>query len=139
MRINEGPGRPSAFTPELGARICRMVQSCGFIAVASERCGIHRATVQRWKSRGENGDPEFAEFAQQLADARAQWATEQLQRVDDPRWLLERADREQFRLPTRNELTGADGAPLPQTVAVLTPEAAEQIRRKVLYGEDGDD
>lgn len=134
--MEERPGgRPSAYTPELGARIVAAVARLGFISLAAELNGVSRATVHRWTQRGEKGDPEFADFAADVARAKAQFADLQLSRVDDAKWVLERVDKETFAAPRRIEVSGPDGGPIESTPRVLTQEAADLIRRRILYGE----
>lgn len=85
-------GRPTKFSPEIGAEIALAVKEIGYLAIAAEHVGIHRNTAYNWQKAGLAGDPEFAEFAHQLLTARAAWFKTQLGKVRNAEWLLERAD-----------------------------------------------
>lgn len=128
-------GRPTKFTPELGRIICTSVELIGFEAVAAEKAGVHRQTVANWRERGQRGEPEFEAFARDLAIAKATWTQSQLAKVEDPRWLLERADREQFSAPHRHEMTGARGGAIEHDHKVshsLSREQSVEIVSKIL-------
>lgn len=64
-------GAKLKFTPELGQAICAMVRSGVTVGVAASASRIARGTVYDWKSRGDRGEPEFAEFAVDLEEALA--------------------------------------------------------------------
>lgn len=126
-------GRPTKFTPELGRDICVRVESIGFEAVAAEKAGVHRHTVRRWRERGEAGEPEFADFARELALAKATYVERELGSVDDPKWKLERLDRELFSAPARHEVTGKNGdAVRVEHTHSLSREQATEIVSKIL-------
>lgn len=134
-------GRPTLYTPELGRDICMHVQHVGFEALAAELVGVHRHTVASWRQRGEAGEEPYVDFARELATAKATWARRELEKVDDPKWKLERADRALFAAAQKHELTGKDGRPI-ETVGAsltLTDAAADVLMRKALLGERGDD
>lgn len=107
-------GRPTKFTRELGRAICVRVELIGFEGVAAEREGIHRDTVRNWRERGEKGEPDFEDFARELATAKATYMERELGRVDDAKWKLERLDRRMFGSNQRVEHTGKDGKPIEQ-------------------------
>lgn len=100
------------FTRELGHEICVRVTSVGFEAIAAERVGVHRNTVRNWRERGEAGEELFADFARELATAKAAFMERELERVGDARWVLERMDPHLFSAAQKHELTGRDGRPL---------------------------
>ena len=126
-------GRPTEFTPELGRRICARVAKVGFEAIAAERVGVHRHTLRHWRERGEGGEEPFAEFAAELAAAKAQYATGELAKVEDARWKLERLDRDLFGAAQRHEHTGKDGGAVKhEHKHTLTRDQSLQIVSKVL-------
>jgi len=47
--LGPGAGRPTRYTPEIGAEIARGVESVGFLAVAAETVGVHRQTAYNWQ------------------------------------------------------------------------------------------
>lgn len=91
-----GAGRPTRFTPEIGREIARNVEQIGYLAVAAESVGVHRQTAYNWQRWGLGGDELYAPFAADLLVARGRWMARQVSRVEDPRWLLERADPSLF-------------------------------------------
>jgi hypothetical protein len=91
-----GAGRPTRYTHEIGHEIARGVETIGFLAVAAESVGVHRQTAYNWQRWGLGGDELYAPFADMLLVARGRWMSRQVARVEDPRWLLERADPSQF-------------------------------------------
>jgi hypothetical protein len=104
-----------------------MVEERGFINVAAEACGIHRHTAENWRDRGLEGDARYADFAVNLLRAKAIWMQRMLGAVEDPRWLLERADVA-FRPPARLEHSGPDGGPMQHQHAVANLSDAELLR-----------
>ncbi len=129
-------GRPTQFTPKLGQRICARVAKVGFEAVAAELVGVHRHTLRHWRERGEKGEEPFAEFAAKLAAAKAQYIRGELAKVEDPRWKLERMDREQFGHAQKLEHTGAGGGAIKTVNANigrgLSPRMRLQIVEEIL-------
>jgi hypothetical protein len=126
-------GRPTEFTPALGRRICARVAKVGFEAVAAELVGIHRHTLRNWRERGEKGEEPFAEFAAELAAAKAQYIRGELDKVEDPRWRLERVDRELFGASQKVEHTGKDGGAIAHRhTHTLTRDQSLEIVSKVL-------
>jgi hypothetical protein len=91
-----GAGRPTRYTPEIGAEIARGVENIGYLAVSAESVGVHRQTAYNWQRWGLGGDELYAPFAAALLVARGRWMARQVARVEDPRWLLERADPSLF-------------------------------------------
>lgn len=61
-------------------------------------------TISIWKRND-------SEFSEKIAEAKAQWALENVEGVKSKEWLLERVLREQF--SPRQEITGKDGKDLP--------------------------
>jgi len=92
-RTRDALAVPVKWTPEVGQEVCRLVEEIGYLAIAAEMVGVHRQSVYNWQRRGlEGADPELAAFVIQLNKARAKWIHDKLQKVDDARWLLERAE-----------------------------------------------
>lgn len=120
-------GRPTEYTPELGERICDLVRAIGFEKTAAELVHIHRHTVRHWRERGERGEAPFEDFALHLAQAKAEFVRRQLSSVEDPKWMLERLDREQFAATSRHELSGRDGQPIELAPPVLSKAAARGL------------
>lgn len=58
-------GRPTKFTPEVGAGICALVEEGITLQSAAAHFRVPESTVHDWlkRGRGEDADPEFAEFA----------------------------------------------------------------------------
>jgi hypothetical protein len=128
-------GRPTEFTPGLGRRICVRVAKVGFEAIAAESVGVHRHTLRNWRERGERGEEPFAEFAAELAAAKAQHMRGQLEKVEDPRWKLERMDRQLFGVTQKIQHTGDDGKPIEHAHKhehTLSREQSLEIVSKVL-------
>ncbi len=133
MTDAQKPGRPTEFTKELGRRICVRVSRVGFEGVAAERAGIHRNTLRNWRERGERGEEPFAEFAAELAAAKAACIENELGRVEDARWKLERMDRALFGASQKVEHTGKDGGAIAHRhTHTLTRDQSLEIVSKVL-------
>ena len=58
------------FTPERRAIILEALRENPSIPSAASRAGISPVTLNRWLQQGEEGDPKFAEFALEAAEAR---------------------------------------------------------------------
>lgn len=123
------------FTPELGRQVCAIVRRVGFEKTAAELARVHRNTLRNWRERGERGEEPFVEFALDLAQAKAQFIEQRLERVEDDRWVLERLDRDQFSTTQKHELTGKDGGALEHDHKVthsLSREQSVEIVAKIL-------
>ena len=123
------------FTPELGRQICDIVRRIGFEKTAAECVRVHRNTLRNWRERGEKGEEPFATFALDLLQAKAEFAERHIRAVDDPRWTLERFDREQFSATHKHELTGKDGEPVQHAHShkfTLSRDQSIEIVTKVL-------
>lgn len=68
-------------------------------------------TISRWKK-------DDAEFAEQVDNAKAEWAMKNVKRVRSKEWLLERVMRDNF--SQRQELTGKEGKDLPTPIIQLS-------------------
>lgn len=71
--------------------------------LAAAHIGKDEDTITRWKK--EDGD-----FADQIEQAKAEWALKNVKDVKSKEWLLERLMKDHF--SQRTELTGKEGEPL---------------------------
>lgn len=139
-RIREmggGMGRRTALTPELQVEICDMLQWGVDVQTACARVGINRATYHEWIKRGKAGDEPYADFvdATDIALASCQVdVTRNIIRASKTRWQAGAwwIKWRHTQGVQRVELTGKDGAPVTGT---LTPESADLIRQRILYGD----
>ena len=60
----------SKFTPEIRATIIEALRENPSVPSAASKAGISPATLNRWLQQGEEGNPEFAEFALETSEAR---------------------------------------------------------------------
>lgn len=58
------------FTPERQQLILEALRENPSVPSAASKAGISPVTLNRWLQQGEEGDPEFAEFALEAAQAR---------------------------------------------------------------------
>jgi transposase-like protein len=58
------------FTPETRATILEALKENPSLPSAATKAGIHTTTLRAWIDKGEQGAPEFAEFALECAEAR---------------------------------------------------------------------
>jgi hypothetical protein len=97
-------GRPTKFTPELGAKICKWITAGVSIEAAAEAEGVARATVYNWRDRGHAGEQPFVDFVVDLEKAQgrieARLTLNITQRAKDDwragAWYLERRRAERF-------------------------------------------
>jgi hypothetical protein len=59
------------FTPEVADTIITHVRAGNYFQTAARAAGVHRDTLYRWISWGEEGEPEFVEFHERLREAEA--------------------------------------------------------------------
>jgi hypothetical protein len=126
-------------TPELQEAICRHLMYGVEVPVACGIEGISKSTYYGWRKRGENGEEPYASFlvaTEQAMDKLEKAVTGTIiQQASKGNWqagawwlrFRKNGGRQQL------ELTGPGGSPL--GAGTLTPEAAEEIRRKILFGE----
>ena len=125
-----GTGRPTLLTPELGKRICELVEGGMFLVHAAAEVGIGERTLLRWLSDGEKDDADelHRTFWQGCERARARaeakvWQniavkSEAISRDMNPAdWKadmerLKAMNPKRYRETRRTELTGADGGPV---------------------------
>lgn len=89
-------GRPSKYSIEIAEAIIALTETIGYVALASERMGVSRRTAYEWIKLGEAGDERFIEFATGIAAAKSRRASKLIKEVYDPKWLLQKLDRETF-------------------------------------------
>jgi transposase len=129
-------------TPELQALVVEALNSGNYIETAAAYAGIHEATVYRWLERGrierarlsdDDGaeeDPEetpYREFCEAVEKTRANAEVRSLALIQKAAmdgtwqasaWYLERSYPRKWGRFERQEITGANGAPLSVVVSV---------------------
>jgi hypothetical protein len=98
---------------ELKAKFLEYYKELPVQKLAGESIGRDEDTICRWKK-------EDTEFADQISEARAEWAKRLSKGVRSKEWLLERVIKDHF--SPRQEVTGADGSPL-----VIIKDAGSQV------------
>ncbi len=104
---------------------------------ACARAGIGRSTFNEWIRRGRAGEQPYEEFLHATDVAQAQCEADvsrniiraSKQRWQAGAWWIKWRHTHGVQ---RVELTGRDGAPVTGT---LTPESAELIRQRILFGD----
>lgn len=92
-------GRPTKLTPQVEARILKVVVEGNYAETAAEAAGIDRATFLRWMQRGRDGLEPYAAFAAKVTRARAEAETKLVRVIrqsggaQGAQWLLERTRR----------------------------------------------
>lgn len=132
--------KPLKLTPALQAAICKLIRVGVHPRTACAAEGIHRATYYEWRKRGEEGEEPFAAFldATNCALAAVHGELEQglviASRADwrAGAWLLSKRARDVY---GDRHAVQVEGAEVRHSFRPLSPEVAEEIRRKILYGE----
>jgi hypothetical protein len=130
--------RPSKLTPEVQANVCKTLAAGVDVETACRREGIGARTYYDWLEKGRAGTEPYASFVAATDQAMAEVETAvtyQILKATKQSWQAG-AWWVKFRRTNgsqRIELTGKDGAAL--TTGTLTPEGAELIRQKILYGD----
>jgi transposase-like protein len=70
LTVEEHDSMASKFTPEIQATIIEALRENPSVPSAASKAGISPVTLNRWLQQGEEGSPEFAEFALEAAEAR---------------------------------------------------------------------
>ncbi len=130
-------GRPTSLTPELQLQICETLSWGVDVETACRRSGISRATYFQWVKRGKTGEQPYADFLDATDEALAHVeadVTRNIIRASKNRWQAAAwwIKWQKTQGVQRVELTGKDGAPVTGT---LTPESAELIRQRILFGD----
>lgn len=93
--------------PELKLKFLEYYKQLPIQKLAAASIGRDEDTVMRWKN-------EDTVFADQVEDAKAQWALARSKKVKSEEWLLERVMKDHF--AQRSELTGKEGKDLPTPI-----------------------
>jgi hypothetical protein len=64
-------GRRRLLNAALTKRLCEILEKGNTVRTATAACGIAESTYFSWIQRGEAGEPEFMEFSQACASAKA--------------------------------------------------------------------
>jgi hypothetical protein len=140
-------GRPTRWSPVLGAQLVEAVRETGWIRPAAARCGIPESVAREWIQRGKGEHPtrgatrEYVAFAADIARAQGEWEAHQLAVLDEAAskkpeswgaaaWKLERFDREQY---GRREQVDMSGSLTLVQLRALTVGIVELIDRYVRY------
>jgi hypothetical protein len=135
-------GRPSKLTPELQSYLLKMLRAGVHPETACKVEGIALSTFYEWRKRGEDGEDPYAEFlfestrASALVIGRLEHEIVKAAAHDwrAGAYVLSKRMRAVYGDDKhRLEISGVDGGPLP--VRHLSDEVAEEIRRKILYGD----
>jgi hypothetical protein len=77
-------GRPSIYTPELGAEICREIAGGKSLRTVCDLPGMpNTVTVWRWLGGGENAQPDFCKQYTRACVDRGHWLVEDALRIAD--------------------------------------------------------
>lgn len=77
------PGRPTKLTPELQAKVVKLVRAGNYAETAALSVGITVATWTSWCARGREGEEPYAEFLAAIMRARAEAEIALLRRVEE--------------------------------------------------------
>lgn len=137
-------GRPTKFTPELGARIAKHMERGHFLKHAAALEHVSREVVYDWLERGrvgKEGDEEFVEFLHTYAHAEAKAVDRALRHVRQAKggkdatphlkedWFLERRCREEWgRQVTEVQHSGAVGVVRVDGAESLTEDALRALK-----------
>ena len=118
-------GRPTKLTKEIIEKVCAAIYAGNYAKIAAQLSGISESTYYAWlaEAEKEDCDPLFLEFSESIERAEAAAEVEAVALIrqsakngnaKDAQWLLERKHGERWGRndKLRQEITGADGAPL---------------------------
>lgn len=133
-------GRPTKLNPEVQENICKTLQAGVDVETACRREGIGARTYYDWLRRGRDGEEPYASFVMATDKAMAEVEaaiTYQIIKASKQHWQAGAwwVKFRHTRGAQRIELTGADGAPLNHA---LSDQAVDQIRRRILYGDQSE-
>ncbi len=107
------------------------------ITAACARCGIAPRTHREWMEKGEAGDDDYLAYWAAVTIGLDDRTQELLERCDKDgrhdaqnRWVVERINRREYRLPKEVELSGPDKGP----VDLKARNEAYQARLAALFG-----
>jgi hypothetical protein len=131
----------------LQERVCIALKGGLDIEQACALNMINRATFYEWRKRGRGGEEPYAAFLAATEEAmlrvdlalhgtvlREALGDKERNRSPNPRMALEYLKYRKTGGRQQVELTGPDGTPIP-ILGALTNDAADMIRRRILYGE----
>ena len=137
--------RPTKLTKEVTERICLAIRVGNHAKVAAALAGIGETTYYEWlkKSEEPNAKKEYREFRESIERAEAEAEMEAVARIRQASnngnwkaasWYLERKHSERWGRndKIRQEITGADGAP----IAITLEEAKKAVLAFLDEGED---
>lgn len=131
--------RNSKLTPAVQASIVAWLRQGASVGRAAAMAGISRASVFSWVKQGREGDPDYEDFAIAVSKARAEYAQEQLAKINDAQdwkaaaWLLERMYPSEFgRVPV-------DGSAPPAIHADLLNADPAALEASIVDELDGDE
>lgn len=120
-------GAKSTLTADIADRIVALLSAGNYIGVAIRACGVPGSTYKDWISKGREGDPGYAEFAERVDRARAEGEARNVAQIaraaaenwQAAAWLLERQWPERW---GRVSVRMRDPVPDDET-AVVAPDA----------------
>lgn len=101
-------GRPTSLTPELHAKIVKMIRQCAYPATAAQAAGVTARTYWNWLQWGEEGREPYAEFFHDIKEARHEAERRLVRRIElasvretkgqwqAAAWILERTRGKSF-------------------------------------------
>lgn len=125
-------GRPSAYTPELGAEICRRLSTGESVRTIAKSDGMPApATIWVWLTK----HPDFQEQYTRAREAQAEFLADEIVeiadsavdsdssqaarvRIDARKWVAAKLRPKKYGELVKHEHGGADGAPIPVSIAV---------------------
>lgn len=133
--------RPTKLTKEIIDKVCSAIYAGNYAKIAAQLSGISESTFYAWlkETEKEDCDPLFLEFSESIERAEAAAEVEavalirqsaQTGNAKDAQWLLERKHGERWGRndKIRQEITGADGAPLELTIEMARNAVLEFLR-----------
>ncbi len=137
-------GRPTSLTPEVGAKICALLQRGNFRETACAAAGVDARTMRNWLKRGAKGEEPFREFADALDLAEGEAEDALIVRINNgalddwkaAAWLLERrgSKRWGYKATVEHEAAGT----LADLLTVVAG-AAGALPTEPVEGEDADE
>lgn len=133
-------GVPSTYTPETGAKVFELMSQGYSIVGAAGKLGIGRQTIYDWQNQHES----FRALMEKAKAARqAHWEQEALETTSGPRVTMITKALGGMRSPdwsddSRIELTGANGAPLVQTVQFVVVDSREEKPLTIDHSDEDD-
>jgi transposase len=124
-------GRPCSYTDEAGQKILVAIRAGLPVKFAAAKASVGLRTLYDWLERGERegGDPALVAFAQLYREAEAEYAAQELARIDADAaadsnawkaraWKLERRFPREFGSKVALEHSGPEGGPIESSATV---------------------